>query len=78
MFGEAQSRIVISVAPEKVAEVERLLGNHPYQKIGTVTNSEVTIDGENWGTIEQWKDKYDTAIESIIGQHEEEYALSDL
>jgi len=78
LFGEAQSRVIISVAPEKVAEVEGILGNHPYQKIGTVTNSEVTIDGENWGTIGQWKERYDTAIESIIGQHEEEYALSDL
>lgn len=78
LFGEAQSRVVISVAPDKVAEVENILGNHPYQKIGAVTNGTVDIDGENWGTIKQWKETYDTAIESIIGQHEEEYALSDL
>ena len=79
LFGEAQSRVVVSVAAERITDFENAIGRHPYEKLGTVTSGAIEIDGENWGAIQQWKQKYDTAIESIIGQHESaEYALSEL
>jgi phosphoribosylformylglycinamidine synthase len=62
-YGEAQSRIVVSVLPKKVQEFEKALANVPYEKIGNVTNGGLEIDGESWGSIEEWKEKYDTAIE---------------
>jgi phosphoribosylformylglycinamidine synthase len=62
-YGEAQSRIVVSVLPKKVQEFEKALANVPYEKIGNVTNGGLEIDGESWGNIEEWKEKYDTAIE---------------
>ena len=34
--------------------------------LGTVSNKAITIDGENWGDIAEWKNKYDTAIENLL------------
>jgi len=34
--------------------------------IGTVTNGEVIVDNENWGSIANWKNEYDTAIEKKL------------
>ncbi|HUS03060.1 MAG TPA: phosphoribosylformylglycinamidine synthase subunit PurL [Chitinophagaceae bacterium] len=62
-FGEAQSRVVVSVSKEKINEFESSIGNMPFEKLGIVTNGSVEIDGENWGNISYWKDKYDTSIE---------------
>jgi phosphoribosylformylglycinamidine synthase len=32
----------------------------------------------NWGTIIEWKEKYDTAIENLLAGHESEHALTAL
>lgn len=31
--------------------------------LGNVTSNDVFVDGENWGSITEWKNEYDTAIE---------------
>lgn len=77
-FGEAQSRVVVTVQPGKVAAFKEALGNHPYEELGFVTAGSVEVDGMNWGDISQWKNKYDTAIENVLAQHESEHALSAL
>jgi len=77
-FGEAQSRVVVSVKADKVEAFKKVLGNHPYEQLGQVTAGTVTVDGNNWGTVQSWKDKYDTAIESLLAGHESEHALSAL
>src|SRR5678815_275019 len=76
LYGEAQSRVVVSVELNKVTEFERLLENFPFEKIGVVTLGEMVIDGDFWGTIDWWKDKYDTAIENHLSQEEAGSALS--
>jgi len=76
LYGEAQSRVVVSVELNKVTEFERFLGNFPFEKIGVVTLGEMVIDGDFWGTIDWWKDKYDTAIENHLSQEEAGSALS--
>ncbi|OQP59344.1 phosphoribosylformylglycinamidine synthase subunit PurL [Niastella populi] len=77
-FGEAQSRVVVSVKAGKVEAFKKVLGGHPYEQLGQVTAGAVTIDGNNWGTVQSWKDKYDTAIEKLLAGHESEHALSAL
>ena len=77
-FGEAQSRVVVSVKTDKVEAFKKVLGSHPYEQLGQVTAGTVTVDGSNWGTVQSWKDKYDTAIESLLAGHESEHALSAL
>ncbi|WP_207513178.1 phosphoribosylformylglycinamidine synthase subunit PurL [Longitalea luteola] len=77
-FGEAQSRVVVSVKPDKVDAFKKVIGNHPYEQLGQVTSGAIKIDGSDWGTIQSWKEKYDTAIENLLAGHESEHALSAL
>ncbi len=72
-FGEAQSRVVVSVSAVQGNAVETKLKalNIPFERLGVVTGSEVVVDGESWGDIKQWKEKYDTAIEKYM-QYEEQ------
>ncbi|MGX5819438.1 phosphoribosylformylglycinamidine synthase subunit PurL [Chitinophaga lutea] len=74
LFGEAQSRVVVSVRPEDKEKFEALLhglvdaSEHSvrYEKIGTVKGDGIVIDGENWGATANWKVKYDTAQEAQL------------
>jgi hypothetical protein len=34
--------------------------------LGTVTESSIDVNGENWGSSKEWKTKYDTAIEKLL------------
>jgi phosphoribosylformylglycinamidine synthase len=76
LFGEAQSRVLVSVSIEKVAEFEKYLGNFPYEKLGVVTSGEIVVDGDFWGTIDWWKEKYDTALENFLSKEEAGSALT--
>jgi phosphoribosylformylglycinamidine synthase subunit PurL len=77
-FGEGQSRVVVSVKPDKVALLRNVLGNMPHAELGFVTNGSVEVDGMNWGIVLDWKEKYDTAIENLLAGHESEHALTAL
>lgn len=72
-FGEAQSRVVVSVNDTRVAEFEASLKKAavPFEKIGTVTSGEIIVDDKSWGNIAAWKDQYDTAIEKYM-QYEDQ------
>jgi len=76
LFGEAQSRVIISVALDKVEEFEKFIGGYPNEKIGVVTNGEVVVDGDYWGDITQWQEKYDTSIERYLSREEAGSALT--
>ena len=77
-FGESQSRVVVSVEADKVGLFKTTMGSHPYEELGFVTSGAVLVDGMDWGNINYWKEKYDTAIENLLAGHESEYALSAL
>jgi phosphoribosylformylglycinamidine synthase II len=67
-FGEAQGRIVVSCTKENA---ERLMqhtksANIDILQLGTVTAGNIEVNGENWGSISDWKNKYDTAIEKLL------------
>ncbi len=79
LFGEAQSRVVVSVAPANFESFENLVKDFPYQEIGIVSTGKVEIDGEEWGAIQQWKELYNTSIEKhLSGELESEGALGML
>ena len=67
-FGEAQSRVVISVKKENTNEVMELINatNITAQMLGSVTSGNININNNALGNIKEWKEKYDTAIEKII------------
>ncbi len=74
-FGEGQSRVVVTVKPEKVAALRNTMANHPFAELGFVTNGSIELDGMEWGAVIEWKEKYDTAIENLLAGHESEHAL---
>jgi phosphoribosylformylglycinamidine synthase len=79
LFGEAQSRIVVSVPAEKATAFENEIKGIAFKKLGLVTSGSIEIDQESWGRIEDWKELYDTAIEKMLSKElESEGALSHL
>ncbi len=64
-FGEAQGRVVVSVSADNTKEFENSL-KVPFEKLGVVTSGEMLIDGENWGDVNDWKEKYDNAIGDFL------------
>ena len=78
LFGEGQSRVVVSVALDKVKEFEASVKDIPFEKVGVVTSGEIVVDGDFWGTIDWWSEKYDTAIENYLLKEEAGAALSSI
>lgn len=66
LFGEAQSRVIVSIAPQQAAAFEKALGNQPFEQIGIVTSGAIQVGNQRWGHISEWKNKYDTAIEKEL------------
>ena len=68
LFGEAQSRVVVSVNPDLHHLFEAELKGLPFTKIGVVNaQKEIMIDDESWGYISDWKEAYDGALEKLLG-----------
>jgi phosphoribosylformylglycinamidine synthase len=65
LFGENQSRIVVTVSAEKENDFLMQLNNTPYENLGYVSK-EIFIDNENWGMIDDFKYAYDHAIENSL------------
>ena len=72
-FGEAQSRIVVTCSKQMEESIKHkaAAAGIPITILGTVTKSEIKVNGKNWGNIKDWKEKYDTGIENILYQSEE-------
>ena len=68
LFGEAQSRAIVSVRTEQSAAFERFLQekNQAYEKMGAVTGNDIQIDGENWGAVSDWKRVFDNRLSEIM------------
>ncbi len=71
LFGEGQSRVVVTIKPNRKAAFEKEMGSLPFDLIGIVTSGEISVDGDDWGNITDWKTSYDTSIERHL---EEELA----
>jgi phosphoribosylformylglycinamidine synthase len=68
LFGEAQSRVVVTVRTEQVAAFERFLESEktPFEVLGSVVGQNVVVDGEDWGNVSAWKRTYDTTLEKMM------------
>lgn len=78
LFGESQSRVIVSVKSGKENEMETFLKGRSssFEKLGKVTKGYLKIDGMDWGHIDNWKQLYDTAIENFLAEETAESALS--
>jgi len=68
LFGEGQSRVVVSVKNDKEAAFKARLGGISFLKLGNVSGKDINIDEENWGNIIQWKELYEYAIEKQLSK----------
>ncbi len=64
LFGESQSRVLVSVDSENVSEFENLMNKQkiPYFCLGSVTTGELQIDNEIFGNIESWRKNYENVL----------------
>ena len=76
LFGEGQSRVTVTVTIDKVTAFEDFIKDFPCEKIGVVSTGELVVNGDFWGTIDWWKEKYDTAIENYLSKEEAGSALA--
>ena len=68
LFGESQSRVIISVSPDQRQHVEGYLDDTvlPFKYLGTVTAGDFVIDGATILTVAEAKDLYDNALGNIM------------
>ncbi|HYD20053.1 MAG TPA: phosphoribosylformylglycinamidine synthase subunit PurL [Flavipsychrobacter sp.] len=67
LFGEAQSRVIVSVNPAVHSMFEAELDDVSFTKLGVVNaGGEIKVDEESWGYISDWKEAYDTALEKLL------------
>lgn len=68
LFGEAQSRVVVSVKASKEDAFLDILAKHDveFANIGVVTSSLLFVDKKRWGNIGEWKDLYEGALEKAL------------
>lgn len=68
LFGEGQGRAVVSVSEEKLDAFVDFIASTgiDFINLGTVTQGEMLIDGEDFGKTSSYKELYDTALEKIL------------
>jgi len=69
LFGESQSRVVVSVHPDTKEKFELIISalGVEHAKIGYVLHETIIIDKQSYGAIQEWKDLYDNAIGKKLG-----------
>lgn len=68
LFGEAQSRIIVSVSAENEKALETLLHNSKadFSRLGTVTGKHLVIDGEDFGSIAEYKTPFENTLGDLM------------
>jgi phosphoribosylformylglycinamidine synthase len=70
LFGESQSRIVVTVPANKENNFISFMlkSDAEFSLLGEVKGLQVTVDNEKWGLVENWKKVYDSALEKLLNQ----------
>lgn len=68
LFGESQSRVVVSLSEHQMLSFEAELKKYgaKYSKLGQVKGKNISIDGENFGTIIEFKEVFDSSLEKYL------------
>jgi phosphoribosylformylglycinamidine synthase len=71
LFGEAQSRVVISFDPANKEAVEQCLHimNVPFNELGQVVSNDILIDHESFGKTIDFKQLYEHSIAEIMSEN---------
>ncbi len=67
-FGEAQSRVIVTVKAESYEEFEANLwdADIPFRYLGEVTSGNITIDAVDFGEVRDWTTKYDGVLHAAM------------
>jgi phosphoribosylformylglycinamidine synthase len=71
LFGESQSRVIISIDPSQKNQLETKLSelNVPFSEIGKVSQKEIKIDGQSFGNCHEYKRYYDNSLSAIMTEN---------
>jgi phosphoribosylformylglycinamidine synthase subunit PurL len=71
LFGEAQSRVIVSIDPSQKNTFENTLQNLkiPFFALGKVAQKEIKIDGVSYGNCQKYKSYFDTALSTIMADN---------
>lgn len=69
-FGEGQGRVVVSCKTEQLSNLEKICNKHntPFLVIGKVIKENVIIDGHNFGSIQKFKNLYESTFVENLGE----------
>ncbi len=71
LFGEGQSRVVVTVSPDKEEEFVNYMmesSSAEFSMLGVVVGNEAVIDEESLGTLSEFKKLYDSTLVGILGE----------
>ncbi len=68
LFSEAQSRIIVTVSPIRETEFIDFMmqQDFPFSALGHITKEELRIDDISYGSVNEYKDLYSSAIKSYV------------
>lgn len=68
LFGEAQSRVVVSVSNENVEAFIELMATSqtPFQLLGEVSGNEMIIDDKSFGSVQAATTSFNSALEKML------------
>jgi phosphoribosylformylglycinamidine synthase II len=66
-FGEAQSRVIVTCSKANVDKIKA--AGVSVTELGVVTDGAIKVNGEDWGSIADWQQQYDTAIENLLAKN---------
>ena len=68
LFGESQSRVVVSVAPESETEFLDFMMNRDitFSALGHITKQELRVDDISYGFITDYANDFENALETIL------------
>lgn len=68
LFSESQSRAVVSCSKDQETKLQEVLlhSGFSFTRLGRVTDSEITINNQDFGNILKWKNRHQITLENII------------
>lgn len=68
LFGEAQSRVVVSVNATQITGFEDMLSKSgvPFEKLGTVTDGKLLVNSVSFGNVDEYNTSYQTALSGYL------------
>ena len=66
LFGEAQGRVVVSISASQEQDFRTFMQTKasevPFVLIGKVSSDDITIDGQSFGAIAEYKSRYESTL----------------